>query len=1420
MRASRRDRERLRRAASAASTGGATQGAARATVAREPVAPQLAAARSAEPRLIPRAAKRARSSWFGRGLGFSALALTLLCAGSADAQFNPSGRNKPKPGGAAKPGGTKPHGSKPHKPRPDKANPEKLIKRYTDIVLKQPGAQFPLQRLAQLYRERDGKLDKLIEQLEGLAKAKGRKGYNARVALAGIYRQDGQLDRAVTAYEGAIEARPKDHVALVALAQLLADRGDKAGAFDRFEKALPRLKLDVDIEQTLRTLMGLALDLERYQQASGFHDKLIARAKGSFFVRAELGRELMLRAKYERAVKEFEGVVKHASGDNRVLAPALRDLGQAQAKAKQTKQALKTLRRALQISGESAGVRREIYDVIVDVYRTEDKLRELITLVEKETSRDFYRAKMLGALYEETGQMRKALKAYREALAKKANDIETRLKVVQLLQIQGELDEAIKQYAELIRAAPRNPDFVFQLAEALIQRGDRKGALEQLKKLEGRSQGDEETLAALVDFYERVEERDRAMAVLQRLARDPRDPRHLVDLGDRFYQEGDKEKAVRTWKRILTLIPNKARALFTLGEVYLEHDMPKEALDSLAEAVKLAPKLSNYRKSYALALERTGASASPTQKRAQYEQALRIWEGFLTDKSAAHVAREARQHIVTLWSLSGTLDEKVAPLTRRLNAKPPDLDAGRLVAEIHVRRKRFADAERVLNQVTSAAPGDAESFLRLEHVLVVQRKLRGAIGVLEKLLKIEPKRAREYYQRMANYAAELYQDDEAIRYAARAVELSPDDAEGHRKLGEMYRRRQDTERAVAQFRQAIAKNDRLFPVYFQLAELLITAGDVDEADRLLRRVVRASPDEDLVSQATRLSMQLNLGRGTLESLEKELLPVALGNPGKPIYRRLLVEIYGSMAFPLVHLSKSKNPEEAKRASAELNKIGERAVKPLLDALSDDQGSQQRTALELLSHIKNKGAGPALIAYATGKAESELRVWAMLAAAALEDPVLLPKLAEIVAPGKRIRSEESDPALIAAAWGIVRVRDPKARPWLLLMLDSDAPSLRALGALGLGLVGTPQDAGRLGEIAKSIESGPLPRAAAAFALGELKATSQVEALAQLADATDSLVRGHAILALARLKDPRAPRAIAGAWLSVDPEQRGAARAAARALVSGSLDVTGTLSRPPSPSRLDVREVLGALSPTDSTPEIDARAIVLLAEPLTDAVGSAVQSSPERAAVVAELIPHGAGTSFELDQGAFGFPGGFSKLSAPRKAELSGALESIAKAAVPPFVALCSHPTPSVRVAAIQFLASRPEPSARAAVVARLSDRDEQVQLAALTALATAPAGAVDRGAVAESIAKLLDKSQPWPLRARAAEVLGQLAAAAKLSAVVSALSDSAKHDEMAIVRESCLAALLKIDRQRGKAVAAHLVEHDVEPRVRDTARKAL
>ncbi len=1284
-----------------------------------------------------------------------------------------------------------------------------MIQRYTGIVLAQPGADFPLQRLLELYRERDGKLDALIADLGRRAEAGGATRYAALVAIAGLEKLEGRPERAQAAYERAIGEDAKNPIAVVALARMLNERGDKTAARARFEQALPALKDDADREQVLRTLLGLCLDLKDYDAGKRYHELLVKRAGGSFFVRAEFGRELLARGAYERAAAEYKTVVQAATGDNRVLAPALRDYGKALEKLGKREEALTQYRRALALAGES-GVRREIVAAIVDSYRQRDRLPELIAEMEKRAGAQAEDLRTLGALYEETGQVEKALTTYRRALAADSKDLATRLKVVHLLEVRGDLEQAIAEYDALIKAAPRNPDFVFQLAEALISRGDRKKALARLQELEARSGSDEETLAALVDFYERVDEKERALALLQRLAgSSAADPEHLVELGTRYWQEGDKKKALATWQRIKAVVPDRSRALQILGELYLEHDMAKEALSALAEAAKLSPKQPRYRKAYALALERTSAASGTREgKSAQFEEARKIWEELIREaQSDPTLAREARQHIITLYSLEGQLGQRVPGLERRLAQNPPDLEAGRLLAEAHLRLRRYPEAERVLERVILAAPGDVESLNSLERVLVLEHKLRAAINVLAKLAESDPKRAREYFQRMASYAAELYQDDEAVRYAARAVELSPDDAEGHKKLGEMYRKRQDVAKSISEFRQAISKNERLFSVYLELAELLLGQGEADDADMLLRRVIRASPDEELISQAARLSMQVNLGRGTLESLERDLLPLALNSPERPIYRQLLLEVYGALAYPLLEREKSDRPKEAEAARIALDRLGERAVKPLLDALGDARAAEQEVAITLLSHVQNKSAGATLFSYATGSGDSELRTRAMLAVGMLRDPALLPRFEGLLVSSGRVTAGESDPVLLAAVWSVARMRSPRAERLLTQLAGSDSAEVSALGLVGLSLLGSHAGTAQATKLLRQAEAGPLPRAAAAFTLAEAGQKTQENVLAELAEASDPSLAAMAVLSLARLNGAGAPRAIADALSSPDPLVSRAGGDAALIWATGSYHK----SKEPLPAPegvLDVRRLIDGLRPSGYSGNERVLALEKLSSPLSLAFGRAASVSPERARSVAVLLV--------VDPGQLPFAPltANAEFTPSERARLAALARELGAVLLPTFAALARHPSPDVRLFALHFLGQRPEPAARAAVGAALKDELGAVRRAALATL-----DASDPQAAAAVIA-LLEVEPDWALRALAAETLGRVALGSASAPVVAALSQRASKDAFALVREAALEALVLVDPAAAKRVLEVSHDSDPEPRVKARAQALL
>lgn len=1355
-----------------------------------------------------------------------------LPARDAHAQhdFDPSGRGRKKPPRTTTPGTRAPRGGdapkhgpgkKPRAEDPDATKagpgPDALIARYTAIVLSQPSQPFPLQRLAQLYRERDGNLKKLVEDFEKRV-AGGPDVWVVRVALAGIYKQDGRYDDAIKAYEQAIAEKPKEAAPILALAQLEESRGDKRAARVHLETALPMLKVPAEIEQTTRTLLVQSLDLKDFDAAKRYHEVLVKSSQGSMFVKAELGRELLSRGHFDRAEVEFRDVVKAAAGDNRVLAPALRDLGQALAKQKKMADAMVTLKRALAVAGSAAGVRSEILLIMTEAFRAESKLSDLILLLEAERPTDFQRLAMMGALYEETGEVEKAVATYRKALGADGKQIDVRVKLVHLLQTAGELETAVKEYEALIKAAPNNPDFVFELCETLIQRGDRPKALRLLGELEGRAR-DEDVLAAVADFYERVDEKEKALKVLQKLAGSAGgDPSHLVDLGDRYFQAGDKKRALETWARIKVVIPNRARAAATLGEVYLDHDMAAEALVALRDAVQQDPGNLRYKKTLATALERIASTLGSSTMR--YAEARAIWEELLAGSGNDKVlAREARTHIVTLWSLAHELPAQVAPLSARFVRPTPDVEAGRLLAEVQRKLHRLPDAEATLRRVVSIAPGDEESLLALERVLVQEQSLSAAIEVLTRLVEVDPKRAREFYQRMAEYAAELYRDDDAIRFAARAVELSPSDSVGHQKLGEMYKRRQDMPHAIAEYRLAIQQNDRLFAVYFDLAELLLSTGQVDEADRLFRRVVRASADEELVARAARMSMQVNLGRGTLVELERELLPVAVGNPQKTIYRRLLVELYGAMTFPLVQKVKSGGGKSgaAAAARAELAKIGARAVKPLLDALVDEKDSQQKIAILVLAYVENKSAAPALYNFATGKADKGLRVRAMLACGALREPSLLPRYEQLLAPKEGAATLlPSDALAVAAAWGVARMGDRKADPLLVKLLASSSPDVRALAAVGLGLSHDRKHIPALAGLARSPESGVSARAAATYALAELGGGADPASLLVTTGADETSLRQAALLAMARVtgKDDVArasalSEAIATDAFSTDDAMREVSVLAAAAFLTKSYPRTREpLPVPDGP--LAVADVLSGLLPEGYTSAQRAAALVTMGPWLRKAAMAAVSTSPDRARVVADALLAG-GDRLALAP----FTTGEGELDAVQRAPVDAVVESIAAAVVPAFVALGRHPAVEVRTRAVELLARRPEPEAEAAVVDALADPEEGVRRAALAAL-----GRMKSTKTIVAVARILKESPSWPLRVRAAEALGRLGTGEARGRVFETLAEAARTDSFALVREAAVRALAPIDPASAKPVLDELVAKDPEPRVREVAQSLL
>ena len=1275
-----------------------------------------------------------------------------------------------------------------------------LITRYRRILDADPRETFAFQRLLDLYRERDGTVDVLVTDLRAEVDAEA-EAYAPRMLLGHLLKAQGDASGAAALYARASELRPTESAPHLGLGALREAAGDRAGARAAYQAALERTSDDQQEQELVRQLAGLALDADDFDTARSLYDRLGGRA-ATLFVRTELARALSERGKHERAVAEYERVLRGLRGDNRVIGPVLRDLARAQLDAGQTEEAIATLDRALSKVGRTSGIRREIYDVMVDAYRRGERLPELAEQLQGR-ARDFDAVELLGRIHDELGNEAEALEAYRHALRLNGRDIDTRVRIVQLLSRSGRLDEVVEEYRALVRAAPREPRFVVELAQLLMQTGKREEALrlaEQTSRRNARDSGVHQALAELYTRWGETELASREVATLVRI--DPRDPAHLIALGEQQLDEGRREAALATWGRILAADSDRSRAHATLAGVLADHDFLDEAEQHYREAVGADPDGLEYVRGLATVLERPHRNESGADRARRDNEAATWWQKVLELTEDRPSRREARRRIVGIWARRRELDSKRQQWRRAFATEPPDLNAGRFLAEayLHAHPSDPARAEEVLQRIVTLEPGDVESLLALERVQTTRGDLEAAIGTLRKLAEADPRRAPRYLQRMAEHAHSLYRDEDAVRYAAEAVARTPEDAEAHRRLGDLLRARQDLEGAIRAYRKALELDERLFTTYFDLAELHLARGEQAEGDSLYRRVLGLTPDDDLVARAGRASLQIHLGAGSLEVLEADLLPLALAHPRRPIFRKLVVELYDSLTSSWIQ--RAARGDEGARES--LARLGSRALKPLLEALADPDPSQRRVAVDVLGHLGNANAASPLLAMAEGDAPIELRIRAVEGVGRLGDPALAGRLSAL-AQGSERRLRE------VAAWALAQL-SARSGDALRELLARGDPAVRAHAALGLGRA---DDLGATSLLETALQSDrSLPvQAAAAWALGRVGDDGSIAPLVTALRFAPFLVARSAALALGAVAARGAEGgrdALVGALFDPRPELR---RAAADALRDPEVATEKV-----SPVGVSIDGYLERLLQTRGSPNEAVALAPLMASIEAAAHGSLRGPLEQVASAMVVLAPPTRGGEALAPMGLGALTEDLASWPEESRRAARTDLAELFRALVPDLLGLTEHPAPGVRAEVLRRLGGAGEladPTAVArALAAALADPVEAVREAALEAIGARHALSAE---LVQATAQATG-ADGWSARLRAVDALGRLAAPGGEEALRARLTD----DEYAFVREGAaralggLPSLAPATREALRSAAGS----DPEARVRVAAEGAL
>lgn len=921
--------------------------------------------------------------------------------------------------------------------RPEASSNERdkrLAETYRQMLAEDPGQEYAFRRLLETAHALGGLSGLIALYQEDVAK--NPKAYASWLVLGQLQRAADQ-NGAFASWDKAAALKPDKAEPHLFAAAFHRHKRSWEQAFPAYERAVELLRDRGLKQEALRAAAEAAIEAKDLERARGYFDRLIKTEPNNMFLRMQEASTWSRLDQTTLALERWREVEKQAGGQLQHLVIIWREMAELEAQLGRFAEAEATWRRGLAKLPSGHYERRTFLEGLVSVHRRQDRLGALVAELERESERDADALVVLARVLEELGQDEAALARFREAQKRRPGDEDLRMSALRLLERIGQPEDVLKAWVELVKAFPREPRYELRLAELYFQQAKPKEAGELLKRVSRAHPQDPSVHLQVVDLWMRYGDKatrgevEATYKLLMKL--EPEEPSHVMSLGEYYWSIEDKARALATWQRLQKMGAKRGEGRFLYAEALADHDLFAEALTELTAALELAPDNERYVRALALLHERMG----------RRPDALAAWQRLLdrsnTSTRTSATTREAREHIIELWEKDERLEAEMSGLMRRFGAEPPDLAAGRFLAVALLRTGRVSEARAVLERLDELVPNDHETLSGLDQVYTRQGDTPRLMDTLERLAKASPRAALEYLFRAAELALGQGDDATVKKIARQLIELAPAEATAHIRVGELYARLGLSAEAAEAWRQALSLEPRNMSVRFRLASLYRDQGLNQREEQVLTEIVRETSDPTEVTRAGRRLLQVAILTGRLEAVEQSLRPLieAVSRPesrGRTTQLKLVLDVYG-------HLAQSIRYGPLEGQEAKLAALGERAQRPIVQALEDSDIGMRTRALELVE-LTHPGAATGALGRLASDPEQSAHLDALAALGRLGTSGAVQVLT-------RLTSTPQAPTRELALWALGRTSSAQAGQVLVERARRGPPRERLIATLALG-----------------------------------------------------------------------------------------------------------------------------------------------------------------------------------------------------------------------------------------------------------------------------------------------------------------------------------------------------------------------------------
>ncbi|MYB01065.1 tetratricopeptide repeat protein [Candidatus Poribacteria bacterium] len=562
--------------------------------------------------------------------------------------------------------------------------------------------------------------------------------------LAQQYVQQNEVKKAVEIYEKLAEVMPDDLESRAQLANLYSRQNKHDKAVDTWNALL-----DVDPENT-KYQDGL---VDSYQAADKTPEALelaqqyIEADTENGVHYARLAKLYAAEDRVDDAIEAYKKAVERNPGDGRVY----RQLAQLYLRKDDLDAAEKAFKDAIQYTGQE-WERRSIERQLMTVYKRQGKLEEMLKQAEEAGTITLEMQRNRAQDYRNAGEFQKAIEAYKKALDMTTQSYERGNITNELLKLYvqvGDNDLAVELYENQSQSGPMGSFSISSSSSGfkIMTAGD-------------------EARETLINAYKNQGKLGQLETIFNdKLEKDAQNPAVLEMVAEIYRNARDYEKAAEAYQALCKAQPSNLNSFFYAAAALQKSNQPE-----------LAEKLISQ-----------GETAVSTNPRAPFDIFLLMTlasicaDGELYD-SAVKFAEDAVAASSRMGGGLSSLNEYVYEI----------------LGQSYLGAKRYEEAVDAYKQMANIARFDqgrerAEAAIRQAYT---EGKLYEK-QIPEQLQKIKenPDDLDAHFTLAESY--ELGDKvDEAIAQYQKISELQPDDAQWHKKIGDLYQKHRQTEKIV------------------------------------------------------------------------------------------------------------------------------------------------------------------------------------------------------------------------------------------------------------------------------------------------------------------------------------------------------------------------------------------------------------------------------------------------------------------------------------------------------------------------------------------------------------------------------------------------------------------------------------------------